>query len=384
MPELAGGIPEVISLLSKSMQPEVESFIIVCGRRGVPRESQVDGITVYRALSFGEFSSMPLAPTFPTSFKRAARQADLVAVHLPFPLNNIAIALRLPDRVTLVIHWHSEIYGRRLLVPLIAPLIRHTLRRADSIIVSDESMIATSRFLGSLAGKCSIVPFGTDVDYWEHLDPRDETEVERLRRSYPRLVMATGRLVAYKGFSVLIRAVAVTNANLVIIGEGPLRPTLARLTKQLGVTDRVFLKGFMPRDQLKLYLHAARVFAFPSITPAETFGIAQIEAMAAGLPVINTKLPTGVPKVARHGIEAISVAPNDPAALAAAVKRLLDDTVLARSLGRAGSMRARAEYDQKRFVSRIKELYFEAQARRRCSTFATDAVPGSSANARAS
>jgi glycosyltransferase involved in cell wall biosynthesis len=383
MPELTGGIPEVISLLSRSMQPEIESSIIVCGRSGLPRQAKIDGISVNRALSFGNLWSMPVSPTFPIAFNRAARLADIVVVHLPFPLNDIGIALGLPDRIALVIHWHSDIHGRRAVVPLIAPLIRHTLRRADSIVVSDGSMIGTSRFLGPQAGRCSIVPFGTDVDYWEHLDDQGQAEVERIRRSYPRLVMATGRLVGYKGFSVLIRALAGIDANLVIIGEGPLRPTLARLTRRLGVADRIVLKGFIPRDQLKLYLRAARVFAFPSITPAETFGIAQIEAMAAGLPIVNTALPTGVSKVARDGIEAITVPPNDPGALAAAIQKLLDDTILAQRLGRAGSKRARAEYDQERFVSRMKRVYFEAQAIRSCRTFAT-VISGSGANARAS
>jgi rhamnosyl/mannosyltransferase len=154
----------------------------------------------------------------------------------------------------------------------------------------------------------------------------------------------------------------------VLVGEGPLKTTLERLAKRLGVAERLLLRGPMPRDQLKIYLRAARVFAFPSITPAETFGIAQIEAMAAGLPIVNTALSTGVPKVARDGIEAITVAPSNPAALATAIRRLLDDTLLAKRLGQAGLMRAQAKYGQDTFISRVKRVYIDARAGRRCSS----------------
>ena len=364
MPELTGGIPEVISLLSRSMGPDIESRVIVCRRGGRRPPLDMDGITVEQVASWGQLLSMPLAPMFPIALRRAARNVDLVVAHLPFPLNDAGIALGLPERVTLVVHWHSDILGRGAAMPFVAPLIRHTLGRADSIVVSDASMISNSRLLGPHAGKCSIVPFGTDVDYWDRLDNREQAEVEHLRQAHPRLVVATGRLVPYKGFSTLIRALQDVDATLVIIGEGPLKSALGRLAKRLGVAERALLKGFMPRDQLKIHLRAARVFAFPSITSAETFGIAQIEAMAAGLPIVNTALPTGVSKVARHGVEAITVPPNDRGALAAAIGQLLDDALLARRLGQAGSMRARAEYGQDDFVARMKRVYLAAQAGR--------------------
>jgi glycosyltransferase involved in cell wall biosynthesis len=360
MPELIGGIPEVISILSASMAPGIESRVIACSNE-LHQRSAADAVAVERVPSWGELMSMPLAPMFPVALIRAASEVDLVVAHQPFPLNDAGIALGLPDHVALVVHWHSDIIGRRAAMPFLAPLIRHTLRRADAIVVSDHSMISTSRYLGPQEKKCSIVPIGTDVDYWERLDVQQEAEVGRLRQAQPRLVVATGRLVPYKGFSSLIKALEGVDATVVIIGEGPLKSTLERLAERLGVADRVFLKGFLPRDQLKIHLRAARVFAFPSATSKETFGIAQIEAMAAGLPIVNTALMTGVPRVARHGLEAITVPPNDPAALAFAIGQLLDDAPLANRLGNAASLRARAEYGQADFISRMRRVYQDAR-----------------------
>jgi rhamnosyl/mannosyltransferase len=145
-----------------------------------------------------------------------------------------------------------------------------------------------------------------------------------------------------------------------IIGEGPLKFKLEHLAQRLGVASRLVLTGLLPRDQLKVHLRAARVFAFPSIGTQETFGIAQIEAMAAGLPIVNTALTTGVPNVARHGTEAITLPPNDPAALSSAIGHLLDDGTLASRLGQAGWLRARTEFGWPKFVSRMQRVYVEA------------------------
>src|SRR5437763_14134674 len=97
------------------------------------------------------------------------------------------------------------------------------------------------------------------------------------------------------------------------------------MIRSLGVADRVRLLGSAPHAKLVEFMRTADVFVLPSVTNAETFGIAQLEAMAAGRPVINTSLDTAVPRVARHGIEAITVPPGDHARLADAIATLLQD-----------------------------------------------------------
>jgi glycosyltransferase involved in cell wall biosynthesis len=364
-PELTGGIPEAISILSRSMGPAIKSSVITCYRESrLSRCRIVDDVPVERVRALGELSSMPLAPTFPVALRRAVQDFDVIVAHLPFPLIDLGIALGLPARVALVVHWHSEIHGRRVITPFLAPIIRNTVRRADSVVVSDASAITNSRLLSTYKEKCSIVPFGIDVEYWQHLDIQQRAEVASLQRKYPRLIVATGRLVGYKGFEILIRAMREIDAVLLIIGDGALRSNLENLAKQLGVTERVRLVGFVPREQLKIYLRAAQVFAFPSITASETFGIAQLEAMASGLPIVNTALPTGVPRVARHGVEAITVRPNDPLALRSAIQQLLDDHLLASRFGCAGTARARCQYSLERFVSNMADLYWMVHSRR--------------------
>ena len=260
----------------------------------------------------------------------------------------------------MVVHWHGEIVRQRSLTGLVAPFIRRTLARAQRIIVSHPTLVSASPFLAAHTEKCAVVPFGIDVPYWTELDSAQRRRVEELRSRYPRLVIATGRLVPYKGFDVLIEALRRVDATAVIVGEGPLRPDLLRLAQQRGVADRLILAGMLSRDDLKVHLHAARLYAFPSVSAAETFGIVQIEAMAAGLPIVNTDLPTGVPHVARHGHEALTVPPHDPAALAAAISQLLADRELSQRFGAAGRRRAMTDYDLENFVRRVEEVYDQA------------------------
>ncbi len=359
-PDVVGGITEVIAYIAKGMAPRHESSVLVARSRGWGRRYTLDSLPVEALFSFGTLLSTPIAPSFPIVLARRSRQADLVALHQPFPLNDIGVTLGLPGKTALVVHRHGEIVRQRSLTGLVAPFIRRTLARAQRIVVSHPTMVSESPFLATHAEKCAVVPFGIDVGYWAELDDAQRRRVEELRSRYPRLVVAIGRLVPYKGFDVLVEALRRVDATVIIVGEGPLRHNLLRLAQQRGVAERVILAGMLSRDDLKVHLHAAQLYAFPSVSAAEAFGIVQIEAMAAGLPIVNTNLPTGVPHVARHGLEALTVPPSDPAALAAAIAQLLNDRALAQRLGAAGRRRATTEYDLQSFVERIEDVYDQA------------------------
>jgi len=308
---------------------------------------------------------MPLAPFYPFALAHEARQADVVALHAPFPLNDLGVRLGIPRQTALVIHWHADIVGRRILARSIRGLLHRTLARADQIVVSHRRILEGSRLLDPYLGKCNVIPFGIDSAFWNRLGDAEQVEVERVKSEHPRLVLAVGRLVSYKGFDVLIEALSRIDATAIIVGSGNQASRLQRLIALRGMADRVFLVGNVSRERLRILLHAARVFAFPSLTSAETFGIGQLEAMAAGCPIANTALPTAVPAVARDGIEALTVPPGDSVKLAAAIGDLLDSPQLAERLARAGPKRVAVEFDQHLFIERIRQLYVRSTFLRR-------------------
>lgn len=362
-PDIEGGIPAVISALTRHKSNH-QHTILTARLRGSARNFDFDGTPVEAVSSLGNLFSTPIAPAYiPTLIKRA-KNAEVVVHHAPMPLNDMAL-IGLPSRTALVVYWHADIVGFPLLRQLVSPAVMHSLRIADKIVVSDRSTITHSPFLQPFADKCVVAPYGIDVEYWGALDDTGRIETDDLRQRYPRMVVSVGRLVPYKGLDVLIRALATVNAQAVIIGEGPLRADLERLATGVGVADRVVFTGRLSRDKIRSALHAAKALAFPSVSRAEAFGIIQLEAMAAGLPVVNTALSTAVPAIARHECEGFTVPPHDDVALADALRTILDQPDTARQLGASARARAFAEYSEARFVARANIVYEDAFAHRR-------------------
>nr|WP_246664418.1 glycosyltransferase [Tardiphaga sp. P9-11] len=352
-------------MLTGSRAETMTSRILVARFRGWSRHFVMDGTPVTALASLGTLFSTPLAPTYPFVLRRFAREADVLVHHAPFPLTDIGIAAGLGERTALVVYWHAEILGRALLRKLLTPAIKSALCRADRIVVSDGAMIDNSDFLKPHRDKCSIVRYGLDIDYWSNVGEAGQTTVAKLRQQYPRLIVAVGRLVGYKGLDVLLNALPSAEAQLVIIGDGPLLEDLKQQAKRNGIADRVFFKGRVTADDIKHHLHAAKMLVLPSVTDAEAFGLVQVEAMAAGLPVINTSLPTTVPNVARHDREGLTVAVGDASALAQAMNLLLEDSALAQRLGYAGHGRARSEFSREAYSARIAQVLDQALAHRR-------------------
>src|SRR6266436_3711398 len=357
-PDIEGGIPAVISCLAQD--GNTSHSILAARRSGWGQRYSIDDVPVKAVASLGNLFSTPVAPFFIPAFWRGARSADVVVHHAPFPLADAAILLGQPASVALIVYWHADILGYPLLKRIVSPLTRRVLARADRIVVSGQPMIDGSDILAPHIAKCVVLPYGINLGYWRTLSPAERMSVQEIRQRYPRHIAAVGRLVGYKGFDVLVRAMRGVDAQATIVGEGPLLADLQHLAKELGVSDRIRFAGRVDRAEIKTILHSVHVMAFHSVTAAEAFGIAQIEAMAAGLPIVNTQLPTTVPLVARHDREALTVPPNDPLALSQALNSVLNEPGLAARLGAAARERANSEFDEDIFRNRMTAVYRDA------------------------
>ena len=203
-------------------------------------------------------------------------------------------------------------------------------------------------------------PFGIALEAFDRCDPQS---IAAVRQQYgDRIIVSVGRLVYYKGFEYLIRAMTEVQGKLLIIGDGPLRNRLRELVSELGLGDRVHFLGRVSHETLVACYHSSVAFVLPSVARSEAFGIVQIEAMAAGIPVVNTQLDSGVPFVSVHEKTGLTVPPGDPHALAGAINRLLADKNLAESLGKAAGQRARQEFSLQTMVSKTLALYEAVRA----------------------
>jgi rhamnosyl/mannosyltransferase len=229
-------------------------------------------------------------------------------------------------------------------------------------MVTSPMQVQTSPSLGAVADRCRVVPLGIDPARFE-LDAAGQERARAARRRFgDPLVLFVGRLVYYKGLEYLVTAMRDVNANLLIVGSGPLRGALERQVQRLGLTARVHFVDVASDADVVTYLHACDAFVLPSVHNSEAFGLVQVEAMACGKPVVNTALPTGVPFVSVDGMTGLTVPPRDAPALAAAIGRLLEDRALRERLGAGARARVDAEFTLRRMLDRVLDVYREALA----------------------
>jgi rhamnosyl/mannosyltransferase len=288
-----------------------------------------------------------------------ARPFDLVHLHFPDPMAHVS-SLMLPRDLPVVITWHSDIVRQERLLKLYRPLQDAMLRRAAAIIAPTPSHFASSIELArlSLSNRFRTVPFGVDVPPFARRHPM----AAEIRARYPEaLVFALGRHVYYKGFEYLIDAMEATpGARLLLGGTGPLSDSLRQRAAAGRAADRITFLGRIPDADLPAYYQACDVFCMPSVERSEAFGIVQIEAMAAGKPVVCCELGNGVTYVNRHGATGLVVPPRDAPALAGALRTLIDDRALCARLGAQGRARVDAEFSMEALRRGTLLVYQEA------------------------
>jgi glycosyltransferase involved in cell wall biosynthesis len=345
-----GGIETHLQLLATRLQSSVELHVAVAGDPSAPGCDEPDGVRLRRMRTYGVVAATPICPELFRVIDDV--NPDLVHIHHPHPLAMLAYLLSRTS-APCVVSYHSDIVRQRTLRQLIAPIVTRTLARSASILVASPQLIESSSVLRPFRHKCHLVPYGLDASEWNHID---HARVAELRARYgSRIVLAVGRLTHYKGFDYLIRAMRDVNATLIIVGEGVLRRPLEAVIAEQGLGDRVHLLGSV-RD-VRPYYDACDVFVLPSTTPNEAFGIVQLEAMAAGKPVVNTALESGVTFACPPNVSALTVAPRDSAALAGAISRLLADPELRTRLGQAGRARVAREFPADLMAERTLGIY---------------------------
>lgn len=351
-PPYRGGMETHLQGLSDELNGIVDLKVIVAnaGRRTV--EEVVEGVAVTRVGKLFDFKSAPVCPDLVRKLR--AVKADIIHIHWPHPTAVLAY-LASGHQGRLVFTYHSDIVRQKTLAVAFTPILRYALSKAAAIIVSSPNYIDSSEILSEHRSKCRVIPFGVSV---EHFNQYDQKKVRKIRERYgPRIVLGVGRMVYYKGFEHLVRAMARVNAHLLIIGQGPLREHLRQLAMELKVSDRVTFLSEV--DDVRPYYHASDVFVLSSVMRSEAFGIVQLEAMACGKPVINTQLDSGVTFVSPHGVSGLTVPPADSVALGNAINQLLHQPHRHAELGEWARTRVKQKFTVERMVQSTFELYQE-------------------------
>ncbi len=356
-PPVFGGIERTVRLLSEGLRTRAGMDVTVVCSSDSPRtrSERVGPVQVVRVATFGRIARAPVSPSIARWLRRL--HPDILHFHHPNPTGELACLFARP-RCPVVLTYHSGIVRQKGLLKLYRYPLRRFLRRVDRILVTSPAMLEGNALLEPHRDRCEVLPLGIRVTNLAVTDRSREIAAE-LRRSHPKpIILFVGRMRPYKGLPVLIDAMEQVDGTLLLVGRGEKEDQIRRELERDGMEKRVVLAGDVPESDLSGYYQAADVFVLPSIDKSEALGLAMIEAMHCGLPVISTRLGTGTSHVNRDGVTGLEVAPRDAGELARAIRWTLENPESAKRMGEAGRERARM-FSETAMVERTAELYTE-------------------------
>ncbi len=279
-------------------------------------------------------------------------RADVLHTHALAAANMLSrVAARLAH-VPVVSHLHIENHFRSVTAPVLRTLDNATARMCARLVAVSEDTKRAYERQGYPRGRIEVAYNGVELPP-NGAPPRND----------PPLIGEIARLCDVKGQRELIGALAeLPGVRLVLAGRdlergGAFQTELEREAERLGVRDRVEFAGF--HDDVPALLDRLDVVALPSWT--EGLPLTVLEAMAHARPVVATPVG-GTPEVVVDGETGLLVPPRDPAALAGALRRLLEDPDFARRLGEAGRRRVAERFSLDAMTKRILMMYDEVAA----------------------
>lgn len=353
-----GGVERAVHDLCEEIKDKVDLQVLAANTKFKTEIEHKDGYNVVRVASLGRvLSSLHLAPTLPRWLKSIKR--DIAHFNFPSPIAEFYYPALCPAGQPLIVSYHADIVGYSKALFFYTPFLINFLKRADRIIVSSTAIIERSPFLGKFRDKCTVIPYGIDIDKF-NLTEETGQKVTALRSQFKNpIVLFVGRLVKYKGLEYLISAMENINAALLIVGKGPEEERLKSLSNNLNLSKKISFMGEVQDKDLPAYYHACDVFVLPSVNNKEEFGIVQLEAHACAKPVVSTALATGVGFVNIDGVTGLVVSPRSHEELARAINTLVGDKNLSRLLGAQAKKRVESQFNIKVSAQKILEVYRE-------------------------
>lgn len=368
-PPLLGGVSVSVETFRRELDRQGHLVCVFAPSvDGAEREMEDDVPFVFRqrALDLSE----PLNVAVPLALKLDVMpilrgfKPDVIHSHHPYLMGELAAkcARELDRPLVFTYHTtyldHASMYFRRaprLAVQVMADLIQNYLDRCQHVIAPTATIRNDICQTFDLSCPVSIVPTPIDLDWSGRYQVGTVRKELGLRDS--KILVYVGRFSREKSMDVLLAAFArvvarVPKAHLILAGGGPGEGTVKRLVRAEGLGEHVTLTGTLARDGVARYLAASDVFVMTSKT--ETQGIAVLEAMAVGLPVVAVGAGGTLDVVTEDA--GILVSPDDPEAFATAVLGLLQDEPRREEMGRAGRRLAR-QYSPRVLTDRLVKIY---------------------------
>lgn len=340
----------------------VDVTVVTSQVEGTDAREVRDGVEVRRAPQAANLFNTPVSRGLRKTV--AEVDPDLVHSHTPPPLAALVAARYAASSGTphvLTYHCDPEISapgGGALVEAWRRTLGRYTLNRAHRIVATTQAYASTSRALWH-RGNVDVVPNPVDAGRFR---PDGPTGGAPLPEDLGGATVAVfvGRLAPHKGTEAFVRAATHTGEDVVhlVVGDGPRRSDLEALAGSVDGGHKVRFAGYVPDEDLPATYRRADMGVLPSTSRLEAFGIASLESMASGRPVVVSDIP-GVTEVVEDGVTGLLADPFDPEDLARQIDALAEDDERREAMGKRARERVLERFTVDRVVDQIEDVYDE-------------------------
>lgn len=351
---IAGSENHLLALLPGLQAMGIDVTMLVLATDRVRAQGFIEAMQARGVESMLQAMGGDLSPNLPFQLSRLLQQQhyDLVHTHLIHADFYGGIAAKWAGVKALVATRHNTFPPlARFPLNIINRLVSKNLDRI--ICISHNVAKFTAGIDSNSQNKLEVIHYGLDPV----VEALGESRPTFRKQANEVIIGIVARLIVEKDYPTLIRAMRQVvdkhaYARLVIIGDGPLRSELQHLVHSLDLQQHIDFLG--QQDYAARLMPGFDIFAFPSLF--EGFGLVLLEAMAAGLPVIATRVAS-IPEIVEDGVSGLLVPPQDPDRFAAAINTLIADPALAHRMGQAGQTRVADNFTVEAMVQHTAQLY---------------------------
>ena len=344
-PEYGGIEADITQIFDSISNEEFTKEILCCSNKY--KTEMVKDVKYTRCKYLFELASNYISPSFIYNLSKV--KTDIIHYHMPCIFAVIAHYIAKPKYKKMIISYHGGIYGYDKYMKFFSKLYNQFYKDADLIHVYTSNLIDTDTVLTENKHKTFILPYSININ----------NNFSKAQQNKTIQLLCMGRLVHWKGIQNAIKAmVNVQNAHLNIVGDGPYRNALEKLACELSVENKIsFLGKITNQKEKEDVFKSTDIFIFPSIRRSESFGQVQIQTMQYEIPVINTRLNTGVNYISIDNETGLTVEPDNVEELTNAINELIDNTQKRIQLGKNARKRVIDLFNLEKNKESYRQMY---------------------------
>ncbi len=356
-----GGIEQTCHDIVDALDGQVLQKVICFSEDKKTKHQVIDGVDVVKCGVWKKIMSQSISFAYKKELKKILKEfhPDIMVVHFPNPfVIHYILKLSKKMNIQMMVWYHTDIVKQKLVGWFFKGQTRRILKRSSQIICTSALYSKASVSLKNFQSKITIIPSCINEKRLKMTEEAKE-KAEEIKRNYADkvIVFAVGRHVEYKGLRYLIEASKDLDDSykIFIAGQGPLTPELKELASK---DSKITFLGRLDDLTLNAWFSAMDIYAFPSITKNEAFGLSLAEAMYFHHPAITFTIPgSGVNFVSLHKVTGIEVENRNAKALAVAIEKLGKDEAIRKQYGENAYQRVEENFTFEQFKRNVLDFF---------------------------